>query len=310
MITLKTLLKNYYQLVNEAELGFLSSALARNGKTIFKLENTSDLKLRFKINSEDGHFFASTSLGLPDGSELAIKTVSLFSKDIKETTISIPVPMDNIIVSISSQTNPITMEEEIIFNFQEKVLYHLMKNGFIVKDFEKSLLSYRDIKKVFNIIFLNSWIEPKLLLRSVIDTEKFETANYEYYFTEGTREGVSISTPLYQIEYAINNLRGSSRKDSDVKEAKKKRELMFWTIEALISEDAMGFSTEVLKDSDLNENPNHSNKFMSEFLSMVDPSKKDDYRYLGLKNLIEEGSLNETSSPTLFYIAKKFIPEN
>lgn len=311
MITLKTILKNYYQLVNEDELGFLSSVLAKNGKTIFKLGDTSDLKLKFEITSEDGKGLVSTSLILPDESELTIKKGTLFSNNIKKTSVSIPISMDNIVISVLSKTNPITIQKEIIFNFQEKVLYHLIKNDFIVEDFEKSLLSYSDIKKIFEIIFLNSWLEPKLLLRSVINTEKFETTNYEYYFSlEGTREGKSIVSPLYQIEYTINNLRGSSKKTSDLKEAIEKRELMFWTLEALITEDVMGFSTEVFKGSGLEENPVHSNKFIIEVLSMVDPDNKNDYRYLGLENLIEEGSLNETSSPTLLHIAKKFISQN
>lgn len=311
MITLKTILKNYYQLVNEDELGFLSSVLAKNGKTIFKLEDTSDLKLKFEITSEDGKGLVSTSLILPDESELTIKKATLFSNNIKKTSVSIPISMDNIVISVLSKTNPITIQKEIIFNFQEKVLYHLIKNDFIVEDFEKSLLSYSDIKKIFEIIFLNSWLEPKLLLRSVINTEKFETTNYEYYFSlEGTREGKSIVSPLYQIEYTINNLRGSSKKTSDLKEAIEKRELMFWTLEALITEDVMGFSTEVFKGLGLEENPVHSNKFIIEVLSMVDPDNKNDYRYLGLENLIEEGSLNETSSPTLLHIAKKFISQN
>lgn len=311
MITLKTILKNYYQLVNEDELGFLSSVLAKNGKTIFKLGDTSDLKLKFEITSEDGKGLVSTSLILPDESELTIKKGTLFSNNIKKTSVSIPISMDNIVISVLSKTNPITIQKEIIFNFQEKVLYHLIKNDFIVEDFEKSLLSYSDIKKIFEIIFLNSWLEPKLLLRSVINTEKFETTNYEYYFSlEGTREGKSIVSPLYQIEYTINNLRGSSKKTSDLKEAIEKRELMFWTLEALITEDVMGFSTEVFKGSGLEETPVHSNKFIIEVLSMVDPDNKNDYRYLGLENLIEEGSLNETSSPTLLHIAKKFISQN
>lgn len=311
MITLKTILKNYYQLINEDELGFLSSVLSKNGKRIFKLEDTSDLKLRFKITSEDGKGLVSTSLILPDKSELIIKQATLSSNNIKKTSVSIPISMDNIVISVSSKINPITIQKEIIFNFQEKVLYHLIKNDFIVEDFEKSLLSYSDIKKVFEIIFLDSWVEPKLLLRSVINTEKFEMTNYEYYFSlEGIREGKSIVSPLYQIEYAINNLRSSSRETSDLDEAIEKRELIFWTLEALITEDVMGFSTEVFKGSGLEENPGHSNKFIIEFLSMVDPNHKNDYRYLGLETLIEEGSLNENSSPTLLHIAKKFVSQN
>ena len=310
MITLKTLLKNYYKLVNQEELGILSSFIAKNGTTIFKPENNSDLKLRFKINSEDGQVFASKSLILYDGSELIIKKIPLSSNDIKKTTVSIPISMDNIIISNSSPTNPITIEAEIIFNFQEKVLTHLIKNGFIIEDFENSLLSYSDLKKVFEIIFFNKLLEPKLVLRSVMNTEKFETINYEYYFTDkDDKEGVPILLSQYQITDIIGNLIGTSKRTSDLKEAIEKRELLCWTFEALITEDVMGFSTEVLKDSGLETNPDHSNKFISDFLSMIDPSKEKDSRYLGMENLIEEGSLNETSSPILLYIAKKFISQ-
>jgi hypothetical protein len=319
VITLKKLLTNYFDYTkNQNEHYKLSSVFSKNGKIIFNPENSGDLQLIFEINKDsyaDRHY-ASTALQLNDGSKFTINRIELENFNSTSVKIAMPFSIDDVIISNRAYYSPIEIKHNVIIDFQEKALTYLFGNGAIVGGTYNKPLSYKELKSIFKILFFDDWVEPKLILRSEINTEKFETTSYKHSYN-GNDEfvGNSINLAQNKIDSLIEHLKNLIVDPYNNKKLKQEkvlevREILFWTLESLISEDVLGFSSDV--NTDLNEetNPIYSGIYLSKFLYMMDSSRKTDYLKASLEELIEEGSLNETSSPTLFYIAKKVIPEN
>ena len=320
VITLKKLLKNYSDYIKNQEAHYnLSSVFSKNGKIIFNPKNSGDLQLIFEINrdsSTDRHYYASTALQLNDGSKFTINRIELENFDSTSVKIAMPFSIDDVIISNRAYYSPIEIKHNVIIDFQEKALTYLLGNGVIVGGTYNEPLSYKELKSIFKILFFDDWVEPKLILRSEINTEKFETTSYKHSYNENDEfVGNSINLAQNKIDSLIEHLKNLIVDPYNNKKLKQEkvleiREVLFWTLESLISEDVLGFSSDV--NTDLNEetNPIYSGIYLSKFLYMMDSSRKTDYLKASLEELIEEGSLNETSSPTLFYIAKKVIPEN
>ena len=320
VITLKKLLTNYSDYTkNQEEHYKLSSVFSKNGKIIFNPKNSGDLQLIFEINKDsytERYYYASTALQLNDGSKFTINRIELENFNSTSVKIAMPFSIDDVIISNRAYYSPIEIKHNVIIDFQEKALTYLLGNGVIVGGTYNEPLSYKELKSIFKILFFDDWVEPKLILRSEINTEKFETTSYKHRYNEND-EFVENSINLAQnkidslIEY-LKNLIVDPYNNKKLKQEKvlEVREVLLWTLESLISEDVLGFSSYV--NTDLNEetNPIYSGIYLSKFLYMMDSSRKTDYLKASFEELIEEGSLNETSSPTLFYIAKKVIPEN
>lgn len=320
VITLKKLLKNYSDYIKNQEAhDNLSSVFSKNGKIIFNPKNSGDLQLIFEINrdsSTDRHYYASTALQLNDGSKFTINRIELENFDSTSVKIAMPFSIDDVIISNRAYYSPIEIKHNVIIDFQEKALTYLLGNGVIVGGTYNEPLSYKELKSIFKILFFDDWVEPKLILRSEINTEKFETTSYKHSYNENDEfVGNSINLAQNKIDSLIEHLKNLIIDPYNNKKLKQEkvlevREVLLWTLESLISEDVLGFSSDV--NTDLNEetNPIYSGIYLSKFLYMMDSSRKTDYLKASLDELIEEGSLNETSSPTLFYIGKKVIPEN
>ena len=320
VITLKKLLTNYSDYIkNQNEHYKLSSVFSKNGKIIFNPENSGDLQLIFEINKDsyaDRHYYASTALQLNDGSKFTINRIKLENFNSTSVKIAMPFSIDDVIISNRAYYSPIEIKHNVIIDFQEKALTYLLGNGAIVGGTYNKPLSYKELKSIFKILFFDDWVEPKLILRSEINTEKFETTSYKHSYNKNDEfVGNSINLAQNKIDSLIEHLKNLivdpyNNKKLKQEKALEVREVLFWTLESLISEDVLGFSSDV--NTDLNEetNPIYSGIYLSKFLYMMDSSRKTDYLKASLEELIEEGSLNETSSPTLFYIVKKLIPEN
>ena len=171
VITLKKLLTNYFDYTkNQNEHYKLSSVFSKNGKIIFNPENSGDLQLIFEINKDsyaDRHY-ASTALQLNDGSKFTINRIEL--ENFNSTSVKIAMPFS------------IDIKHNVIIDFQEKALTYLFENGAIVGGTYNKPLSYKELKSIFKILFFDDWVEPKLILRSEINTEKFETTSYKHSY--------------------------------------------------------------------------------------------------------------------------------
>lgn len=320
VITLKKLLTNYSDYTkNQEEHYKLSSVFSKNGKIIFNPKNSGDLQLIFEINKDsytERYYYASTALQLNDGSKFTINRIELENFNSTSVKIAMPFSIDDVIISNRAYYFPIEIKHNVIIDFQEKALTYLLGNGVIVGGTYNEPLSYKELKSIFKILFFDDWVEPKLILRSEINTEKFETTSYKHRYNENDEfVGNSINLAQNKIDSLIEYLKNLIVDPYNNKKLKQEkvlevREVLLWTLESLISEDVLGFSSYV--NTDLNEetNPIYSGIYLSKFLYMMDSSRKTDYLKASFEELIEEGSLNETSSPTLFYIAKKVIPEN
>lgn len=315
VITLKKLLTNYSDYTkNQNEHYKLSSVFSKNGKIIFNPENSGDLQLIFEINKDsytDGHYYASTALQLNDGSKFTINRIELENFNSTSVKIAMPFSIDDVIISNRAYYSPIEIKHNVIIDFQEKVLTYLLGNGAIVGGTYNKPLSYKELKSIFKILFFDDWVEPKLILRSEINTEKFETTNYKHSYNENHEfVGNNIDLAKNKIDSLIKHLKDLIVDPYNNKKLKQEkvievREVLLWTLESLISEDVLGFSSNV--NTDLNEetNPIYSGIYLSEFLYMMDSSRKTDYLKVSLDELIQEGSLSENSTPTLFFIANK-----
>lgn len=316
VITLKKLLTNYSDYTkNQEERYKLSSVFSKNGKIIFNPKNSGDLQLIFEINKDpytDRHYYASTALQLNDGSKFTINRLALENFNSTSVKIAIPFSIDDVIISNKAYYSPIEIKQNVILDFQEKALTYLLGNGVIVKEYNnKPPLSHKDLKSIFKILFFDDWVEPKLILRSEINTEKFETTNYKHSYNENHEfVGNNIDLAKNKIDSLIKHLKDLIVDPYNNKKLKQEkvlevREVLLWTLESLISEDVLGFSSNV--DTELNEetNPIYSGIYLSEFLYMMDSSRKTDYLKVSLDELIQEESLSENSTPTLFFIANK-----
>ena len=293
----------------------MSSVFSKNGKIIFNPKNSGDLQLIFEINKDpytDRHYYASTALQLNDGSKFTINRLALENFNSTSVKIAIPFSIDDVIISNKAYYSPIEIKQNVILDFQEKALTYLLGNGVIVKEYNnKPPLSHKDLKSIFKILFFDDWVEPKLILRSEINTEKFETTNYKHSYNENHEfVGNNIDLAKNKIDSLIKHLKDLivdlyNNKKLKQEKVLEVREVLLWTLESLISEDVLGFSSNV--NTDLNEetNPIYSGIYLSEFLYMMDSSRKTDYLKVSLDELIQEGSLSEHSTPTLFFIANK-----
>lgn len=314
VITLKKLLTNYFDYTkNQNEHYKLSSVFSKNGKIIFNPENSGDLQLIFEINKDsyaDRHY-ASTALQLNDGSKFTINRIELENFNSTSVKIAMPFSIDDVIISNRAYYSPIEIKHNVIIDFQEKALTYLFGNGAIVGGTYNKPLSYKELKSIFKILFFDDWVEPKLILRSEINTEKFETTNYKHSYNENHEfVGNNIDLAKNKIDSLIKHFKDLivdpfNNKKLKQEKALEVREVLLWTLESLISEDVLGFSSNV--NTDLNEetNPIYSGIYLSEFLYMMDSSRKTDYLKVSLDELIQEGSLSENSTPTLFFIANK-----
>lgn len=315
VITLKKLLKNYSSYIKNQEAHYkLSSVFSKNGKIIFNPKNSGDLKLIFEINKDyysDRHYYASTSLQLNDGSKFTINRLALENFNSTSVKIEMPFSIDDVIISNKAYYSPIEIKRNVIIDFQEKALTYLSGKETIVGGYYNKPISYKDLKSIFKILFFDDWVEPKLILRSEINTEKFETTSYKHSYNENDEfVGNSINLAQNKIDSLIDNLKNLiidpyNNKKLKQEKVREVREVLLWTLESLISEDVLGFSSNV--NTNLNEetNPIYSGIYLSKFLYMMDSSRKTDYLKASLEELIEEGSLSENSTPTLFFIANK-----
>lgn len=315
VITLKKLLTNYsHYTKNEEAHSKLSSVFSKNGKIIFNPKNSGDLKLIFEISKDyytDRHYYASTALQLNDGSKFTINRIALENLNSTSVKIEMPFSIDDVFISNKAYYSPIGIKHNVIIDFQEKALTYLLGNGFIVGGYYNKSISHKELKSIFKILFFDDWVEPKLILRSEINTEKFETASYKHSYNENDEfVGNSINLAQNKIDSLIDHLKNLIVDPYNSKKLKQEkvrevREVLLWTLESLISEDVLGFSSDV--NTDLNEETNsiYSGIYLSKFLYMMDSSRKTDYLKASLEELIEEGSLSEKSTPTLFFIANK-----
>lgn len=311
VITLKKLLTNYSDYTKNQEAHYqLSSVFSKNGKIIFNPKNSGDLKLIFEISKDYTvrHYYASTALQLNDGSKFTINKIALEEFNSTSVKIEMPFSIDDVIISNRAYYSPIEIKHNVIIDFQEKDLTYLLGNG---GGYYNSHLSYKNLKSIFKILFFDDWVEPKLILRSEINTEKFETTSYKHSYNENDEfVGNSINLAQNKIDSLIDNLKNLivdpyNNKKLKQEKVREVREVLLWTLESLISEDVLGFSSDV--NTDLNEetNPIYSGIYLSKFLYMMDSSRKTDYLKDSIEELIEEGSLSENSTPTLFFIANK-----
>lgn len=208
VITLKKLLTNYSDYTKNQEAHYqLSSVFSKNGKIIFNPKNSGDLKLIFEISKDYTvrHYYASTALQLNDGSKFTINKIALEEFNSTSVKIEMPFSIDDVIISNRAYYSPIEIKHNVIIDFQEKALTYLLGNG---GGYYKSHLSYKNLKSIFKILFFDDWVEPKLILRSEINTEKFETTSYKHSYNENDEfVGNSINLAQNKIDSLIDNLK-------------------------------------------------------------------------------------------------------
>ena len=158
-------------------------------------------------------------------------------------------------------------------------------------------------KKLLKSLGYQSWVEPKLIFRTLIDTKNFKISDNSYSSENSEEYSNSLDIEI-RIEqmllkrnlsdyYGMSQVGVLSSKESEAK-------VFFWLLEGLISDDVAGLSTFVPKSFDQTDvdskNYTWINGLVNDFVSLISND-------LSIEKLIESGALGE-HTPALLAIAE------
>ena len=157
------------------------------------------------------------------------------------------------------------------------VLNRIVKSNIISeskKDF--LLITVYEQKKLLKTLGYQSWVEPKLLFSTLINTKEFDVSDNSYKsenskeFSNGSNAELNIKKMLLNDThtefYGLNKIEVLRSKPSESK-------IFFWLLEGLISDDIAGLSTFVPKTFDQSEADLKQyewiNDLVNDFISLI-----------------------------------------
>ena len=215
------------------------------------------------------------------------------------------VESNDLIINFRKQTNSLSLDYlySAIKTFEIEALISVVENK-LISESEKDgfLTSLTEQKSLLKALGYQSWVEPKLIFRTLIDTKNFKVSDNSYK-SEASDEysdalDVEIRIEQMLLKKSLAAYDGVSRvgilrsKESEAK-------VFFWLLEGLISDDVAGLSTFAPKSFDQTDvdlkNYNWLNSLVDDFISLI---SKD----LEVNQLIESGALGD-HTPALLAIA-------
>lgn len=302
---LETLITTYYnKFVSDS---FTKKVIGLIYSNLFKKNPDTNFKLLFEIekDTQRSELILATYLTDDHNIKLNIRKESVRMK--KERMERFPYPFfiksKDLIINLKNRTNPNGVLYSAIEKFEVDALNHIMESNIISESKEDFLLiTVHEQKKLLKALGYQSWVEPKLLFRTLIDTTEFSVGDNSYHSEKSDEysNGLSVEIRIEQmlLKKSLVGYDGISRvgilrsKESEAKG-------FFWLLEGLISDDVAGLSTFVPKSFDQTDvdlkNYNWINSLVDDFISLI---SKD----LEVDKLIESGALGD-HTPALLAIA-------
>ena len=290
---LETLIKTYYQYFISGS--FTKKVIGLIYSNLFKKNPDTNFKLVFEITKDDLRSDLILTTSLTDGHKIKLpvrkEQISLKKERLESFDNFFVVESNDLIINFRKQTNSLSLDYlySAIKTFEIEALISVVENK-LISESEKDgfLTSLTEQKSLLKALGYQSWVEPKLIFRTLIDTKNFKVSDNSYE--------IRIEQMLLKKSLAAYN--GVSRvgilrsKESEAK-------VFFWLLEGLISDDVAGLSTFAPKSFDQTDvdlkNYNWLNSLVDDFISLI---SKD----LEVNQLIESGALGD-HTPALLAIA-------
>lgn len=304
---LETLIKTYYQYFISGS--FTKKVIGLIYSNLFKKNPDTNFKLVFEITKDDLKSDLILTTSLTDGHKIKLpvrkEQISLKKERLESFDNFFVVESNDLIINFRKQTNSLSLDYlySAIKTFEIEALISVVENK-LISESEKDgfLTSLTEQKSLLKALGYQSWVEPKLIFRTLIDTKNFKVSDNSYK-SEASDEysdalDVEIRIEQMLLKKSLAAYDGVSRvgiltsKESEAK-------VFFWLLEGLISDDVAGLSTFAPKSFDQTDvdlkNYNWLNSLVDDFISLI---SKD----LEVNQLIESGALGD-HTPALLAIA-------
>lgn len=304
---LETLIKTYYQYFISGS--FSKKVIGLIYSNLFKKNPDTNFKLVFEVTKDDLKSDLILTTSLTDGHTIKLpvrkEQISLKKERLESFDNFFVVESKDLIINFRKQTNSLSLDYlySAIKTFEIEALISVVKNKLISESEKDGLLtSLTEQKSLLKALGYQSWVKPKLIFRTLIDTKNFKVSDNSYS-SENSDEysdalDVEIRIEQMLLKKSLADYNGISRvgvlrsKESEAK-------VFFWLLEGLISDDVAGLSTFAPKSFDQTnvdlKNYTWINSLVDDFVSLI---SKD----LEIDKLIESGALGD-HTPALLAIA-------
>lgn len=304
---LKTLISTYYnKFISES---FTQKVVGLIYSNLFKKDPDTNFKLIFEIekNSQRSELILATYLTDDHNIKLTVKKEFVEMKKERLELFLEPfvIKSRDLTINLKNRTNPKGDLYSAIEEFEVDALNSIVKSKIISESNKESLfITVYEQKKLLKALGYQSWVEPKLIFRTLIDTKDFDVSDNSYKskdskeFSDGSRLELMIKKMLLNDSYT--DFSGLTKEAVlHLKESESK--IFFWLLEGLISDDIAGLSTFVpstfdKSDADLKQY-NWIDYLVNDFLYLITSEK------MSISELIESGMIGE-HTPALLAITE------
>ena len=277
---------------------------------LFKKNPDTKFKLVFEVTKDDLRSELTLTTSLTDGHKIKLlvrkEQISLKKDKLENFDNFFVVESKDLVINFQKQTNSLSLDNlcSSIKAFEVEALISVVENKLISESEKDGLLtSLVEQKKLLKSLGYQSWVEPKLIFRTLIDTKNFKISDNSYSSEKSEEYSYSLDIEI-RIEqmllkrnlsdyYGMSQVGVLSSKESEAK-------VFFWLLEGLISDDVAGLSTFVPKSFDQTDvdskNYTWINGLVNDFVSLISND-------LSIEKLIESGALGE-HTPALLAIAE------
>lgn len=182
---LETLIKTYYQyFVSES---FTKKVIGLIYSNLFKKNPDTNFKLIFEVEKDDlrSELILTTSLTDEHQIKLPIRKeqISLKKDQLENFNNFFVVESNDLIINFRKQTNSLSLDNLClaIQAFEVDALISVVENK-LISESEKDgfLTSLTEQKSLLKALGYQSWVEPKLIFRTLIDTKNFKVSDNSY----------------------------------------------------------------------------------------------------------------------------------
>ena len=304
---LKTLISTYYNKFISGS--FTKKVIGLIYSNLFKKDPETNFKLLFEIEKDTQRSELILATYLTDDRNVKLTVRKEFVKMKKERLERFPHPFfvksKDLIINLTDRTNRYSDLYSVIEEFEVDVLNRIVKSNIISeskKDF--LLITVYEQKKLLKTLGYQSWVEPKLLFSTLINTKEFDVSDNSYKsenskeFSNGSNAELNIKKMLLNDThtefYGLNKIEVLRSKPSESK-------IFFWLLEGLISDDIAGLSTFVPKTFDQSEADLKQyewiNDLVNDFISLITSEE------FSIKELIQSKLIGK-HTPALLAITK------
>ena len=305
---LETLITTHYnKFISDS---FTKKVIGLIYSNLFKKNPDTKFKLVFEVTKDDLRSELTLTTSLTDGHKIKLlvrkEQISLKKDKLENFDNFFVVESKDLVINFQKLTNSLSLDNlcSSIKAFEVEALISVVENKLISESEKDGLLtSLVEQKKLLKSLGYQSWVEPKLIFRTLIDTKNFKISDNSYSSENSEEYSNSLDIEI-RIEqmllkrnlsdyYGMSQVGVLSSKESEAK-------VFFWLLEGLISDDVAGLSTFVPKSFDQmdvdSKNYTWINGLVNDFVSLISND-------LSIEKLIESGALGE-HTPALLAIAE------